>query len=146
MSRKKLYALLAIAIVLYGVLIIYKIYNKPHKNISEQKADFHLKADGLMNEFMQNEVQANAKYLDKVIILEGKMVRHSVSNSGFTILVLKGNNSTVNCEMAASDSNPLEQKSEGDIVFIKGLFIGYDDLLEELQLKKCTLVTDDLNQ
>ena len=33
--------------------------------------------------------------------------------------------------------------NHGKKVFVKGLFIGYDDLLGELQLKKCSIVSGD---
>jgi hypothetical protein len=96
----------------------------------------------LMKEFLTNEGLATSKYLDKIVIVEGILKQNSSAN-GFTVVVLEGQNATVNCEMSLEDSHNIDQLNQGDKLLVKGLFIGYDDLLGELQLKKCTIMSMD---
>ena len=142
MNKKHLYIVVAIVIALYGLYMVYSMYNKPHKIISEQPVDFQISADDLMKEFLTNEGLATSKYLDKIVILEGLLKQISSAN-GLIVVVLESDNAIVNCEMSPENSHNIDQQNQGEVLFVKGLFIGYDDLLGELQLKKCTIIPMD---
>lgn len=144
MNKKHLYIIIAILLSVYGIYVVYSMYNKPHKIISEQVADFHISADVLMKEFEFSEDLANTKYFDKIIVIEGNLKLNAATDSELSYIILKGENVTVNCEMSVENNHHNIQKyNDGEKLFVKGLFVGYDDLLGELQLKKCTIISKD---
>lgn len=107
-------------------------------------ADFHISADVLMKEFEFSEDLANTKYFDKIIVIEGNLKLNAATDSELSYIILKGENVTVNCEMSVENNHHNIQKyNDGEKLFVKGLFVGYDDLLGELQLKKCTIISKD---
>jgi len=132
-----------ILLVLYGLYVAYSMYNKPHKIISEQDVDYRLTVDEIIEAYTNDETVANAKFIDKVVVLEGTLKSIAASESSLSIVILEGENGLANCEFFNSDLHLSKSPNPGDKVFIKGLFIGYDDLLGELQLKKCTIIPTD---
>ena len=91
---------------------------------------------------MDDYEKANLKFQDKIILVSGKFSSKSGSENHLITIVLKGENNLANCEMDSLFSNNLPNLQENDEITIKGLFVGYDDLLGELQLKKCFLITE----
>ena len=143
MNKKHLYLIAFILLVSYGCYIVYSMYNKPHKIISEQTVDYRLTVDEMIKAYTNDETTANATYIDKVVVLEGTLKSITASESSLSIAILEGENGLANCEFFNTDLNLSKSPNPGDKVFIKGLFIGYDDLLGELQLKKCTIIPAD---
>ncbi len=129
--------------VSYSLYIAYSMYNKPHKIISEQAVDYRVSVDEMIKSFNNDEANANARFIDKVIVLEGTLKSIVASENPLSIVMLEGENGQANCEFSNDDLNLSIHQSLGSKVFIKGLFIGYDDLLGELQLKKCTIISSD---
>ena len=143
MNKKHLYLIAFILLVSYGCYIVYSMYNKPHKIISEQTVDYRLTVDEMIKAYTNDETTAIATYIDKVVVLEGTLKSITASESSLSIAILEGENGLANCEFCNTDLNLSKSPNPGDKVFIKGLFIGYDDLLGELQLKKCTIIPAD---
>lgn len=146
MEKKHLFIIVAIILAVYGFYVIYSTYNKPHKIISELPADFHLSADDMMQEFIINESLAISKYLDKIIAIDGNLKLIGPADAELMSIVLHGNMAIVNCELSSADVKEIGERTIGDELSVKGLFIGYDDLLGELQLKKCTIISGNSKQ
>lgn len=70
---KKLIPIVLLLIIIGGIYAYFQ-YNKPHRNIAEEKADYTLTANQLFDAFDQNENEANELYLDNVITVTGKIV------------------------------------------------------------------------
>lgn len=70
-SKKILYFMLAAALI--GGAVGYALWNKPHQDIGAAKADIAIDAIALYNEYNTDENAANAKYLDKVVAITGKV-------------------------------------------------------------------------
>ena len=112
---------------------VYGYLYKKHRNISEEKASFETTSVGLFEEFSKDEVAANNKYLDKTILVTGK-----ISN-----VDSKGKMVSLDSKVVALFLNELPQElKESQVVKIKGRFLGYDDLLEEVKMDQCDLVDD----
>ena len=62
--------LFIIIIGIIGAIVMY-LWNKPHRDIAAAKEDFIISATDFYKEYSANETSANAKYLDKVIAVEG---------------------------------------------------------------------------
>lgn len=74
------------------------------------------------------KVQENANdWLDKVVILEGVVT--SKDENGITL------NNRVYCQFSATQKIVVAEQT----LKIKGRFIGYDDLLNELKLDQCII-------
>lgn len=137
---KRLFIILALVILTGGFTISYFLYNKPHVNVSEGKIDLSTTVDTIAQHFQTDPATAGAKYADKIILLSGKF--HSASHGGAKNLtiIIKGSNSLANCELDSLHVKNIPSFEINDDISVKGLFVGYDDLLGEIQLKKCLVI------
>lgn len=134
MRRLILIALLVAAVI--GVIAVYFTYNKPHKDIAASDIDHQLSLSALIDEFEADPEAANLKYTEKVVAISATM--NDMSDGEFTSLLLSDENGRMaNCQMSEFDAAIFES---GKSISLKGLFVGYDDLLGEVQLKKCTVL------
>jgi cobyrinic acid a,c-diamide synthase len=127
MRKKILIAGIVIAVLLS--LGVYFYMYKDHRDISTEEAKFVLTVKDLQSEFVADAVGANAKYLDKTIEVSGTitgidMASHSVVLDEKLSAVFK-------------DSVLGDIKLQNSVK-IKGRFLGYDDLLEELKLDEAS--------
>lgn len=119
---------LLIVVLLALGFIGYKYVYHSHKDISNASSDFSLTVNQMVSEFTSNENEANKKYLDKVISIQGKVSQVDLATKTMVI----DNKAT----LIFSD---IPKVKVGDNVHVKGRFLGYDELLEELKLDQCSL-------
>lgn len=120
-------ALFVVPLIIVAVGVAYFIYNKPHKNIKSAEIEMTVTATQLLEEYENNEKQANAKYFDKVVAVEGVVKSKSKSEEGNVQIYLDTGNpmSSVACSMDyLSEQDGLEAVQKGDKVTIKGLCTG----------------------
>ena len=105
---------------------------KDHRNIAEEEGSYTIAATEIFTEFQLNESKANTKYLDKTIEVTGVLSNIDAATKSIV----------VNDKLFATikDGVPINLKLNSKIK-IKGRFIGYDALLEELKMDQCSLVT-----
>jgi len=137
---KRIFTIAALILLLSGTVIGYYLYNKPHISVKDEKVDFIVAVDSLAREFQLNPQKANLKYADKIVLVSGKFDSQSISQNHLTTIVMKGTENLANCEMDSLYLTDPRVIHANDKIKIKGLFVGYDDLLGELQLKKCLLI------
>lgn len=121
-ARNKI-ALIILAVALVGAFVGYKIIYKPHQTIEEQAIDF----DGKAEDFKTEVTAEPEKWQNKIVMLQGSV--SAVDASGSML------NETIFCQF--SEPEKLLPFQVGDQIQIKGRFIGYDDLLEEIKLDNC---------
>lgn len=137
---KRFAIILGILIVVAGLVYGWRLYNKPHRNIEKEKADFIVQAAEFYHEFEQDQHSAHTRYNNRVIEIHGKLENISRNADGKAALLIGGPDGYINCEMN-EDYDALEGKiTDGQAVSVKGLYIGYDDLLGEVQIKECNLI------
>ncbi len=131
-----------ILIVLLGLAVLggiggYYLWNKPHKNVAAAKADVVFTADHLLNAFETDENAANAKYLDKIIKVNGVIKDIEKTDSGEISVILATDNemSSVICNFDPAFKDNQKLKS-GEKVVIKGLCSGF---LMDVVLDRCVL-------
>lgn len=139
---KAKYILLAIvAIGLIGAGIGLKMFFKPHADIAKQKADFSVSAPELLNEFGQDETAATAKYAEKVLEINGKLVAKSQLPNGSGLLVLEDEMQGISCQLdsawTAKNKSVIQELTAGSEVKIKGVCKGY---LMEIKVSPAILV------
>ncbi len=124
-------------ILIAGILIvgllsvgIYFYMYQEHRDISTEDANFSLTVKDLQAEFTADAVGANAKYLDKTIEV-----------SGIVTSIDMGSHSVVLDEKlsAVFKDSVLGGIELQNSIKVKGRFLGYDDLLEELKLDEASL-------
>lgn len=121
-----------ISIVLLLVLVVIVGYNyvfQGHRNIAKEQSEFVLAANLLIEEFANEPELSQTKYLNKTIEISG-----AVTNMDSNTLTVS---EKVFCQFI-STIDPAANLNEQ--ITVKGRFIGYDDLLEEIKLDQCIVV------
>ncbi len=124
MKKKIILILIILAVVGY---FGYNYVMAAPDDISKSKVNFKISAMNFANEFNENEKNATTKYQKKVIVVKG--IISSVENNSITL------DGKVTCGF----ENKVDLK-KGELVNVKGLFIGFDEMFEEVKLDKCSLV------
>lgn len=136
MKRKKIirYSLLALLLIAAAAaLYIWKEYNRKHKDTAKRKPHFSVQAQALVQEFESGETEANKKYLDKVIRVEGLVKTVEQDEKGFYSVILGDTAamSSVRCSIDSLHSREAAGLIRGSRVVVKGVCTGFnaDELL-----------------
>lgn len=138
MNTKKKLLILSLLIIIVGGYIAYSYYNKPHRDIEKEKATLEVSAVDIMSEFETNEKSANEKYLNNVVLVEGK-IRTITPNSSGANIVLQTKNPMfgISCSMLPKYNTDIEKIKENDIVKIKGKCDGF---IDDVVLSKSSII------
>lgn len=129
MKKKVLIILIVLALAAFGV---YQYAYKAHRDIASEEATYTATVKEVYEAFVANDSLANAKYLDKTIAIRGKVTNIDDVNQMYTL----------DEKLSVRFSAKLPKKIRlQDSVHVKGRLVGFDDLLEEIQMDQCT-VTD----
>jgi hypothetical protein len=128
MMKKGVVLVLIVLVVGFG---IYKYLYQGHRDIAAEEANFTTTVQDIYTSFTENDSLANAKYLDKTIALRGKISHIDVVNKIITV------DEKLSARFA--DKLPDNIKIQ-DSINLKGRLVGFDDLLEEIQIDQCTVV------
>lgn len=132
---KKLLVILALAAIVIAGIFAFKMYTKKHDDLAGIKADFKISSSSFFQEFSNNEVEANEKYLNKIIEISGEISKISTDDdSGITQIYLKSDDPMfgVICDMNPEEKIKLVKV--GQTVIIKGVCSGY---LMDVALNRC---------
>ena len=114
------------------LIIVYAVWNKPHKNYSNTKPNITIDSSNFINEFKTNSTLATEKYLNQIILVYGnvtdRLTKSVVLNNGIV------------CTLDSSSLKALEPIQINNDVSIKGRFVGFDDLFEEIRLDHCFIM------
>ena len=131
MKKKRL---ITAVVVLLGLgALVYGYYGylyKDARNISEEEAAHIVSADKLAGDYAANTQEADAKYLNKTLEIQG-----TVTEVRDSVMIL---DNAVFCGMHSAHENNNLNKT----ITIKGRCIGYDELFGEVKLDQCTLKTN----
>ncbi|KAA9338923.1 OB-fold protein [Adhaeribacter soli] len=114
-------------------------YNKPARDLNNEKADFSIPTTELYEQFTQNETTANQQYLDKTLQVQGVLKEISRGEDGSLNLNLDAGSEMggVTCEVPAANIPEGLALQVGQQVKVKGQCTGY---LMDVVLVKCVLV------
>lgn len=131
-NQKNMKVKLILILLLFSLLAFlgYSYIYKAHRDISTENGIQIKSTEVLLSEFKKDENKANTIYLDKVIQVEGKITQIDSVQMFFTI------DGTLFASFQKKDFKNIKPHS---IVKIKGRFIGYDSLLEELKIDNCVI-------
>lgn len=126
MKKKLLLLILVIAVV--ATSVYFYIY-KDHRDISSEAAAFTLTTATILKDYKTDEKTANAKYSDKTLIIKGKI----------TAIDLASNSVVLDEKLYGMMAVPDKSLKINDSISLKGRFLGYDELLEEIKMDQITI-------
>ena len=136
MNMIKKLLLLVLVLGVLGAAVAGYLYRKPAEKTVSGKADYSVEAASLFSEFEQNEDQANEKYLNKVLSVNGTIASIAPADSQGVAITLEAASemSGVSCQLA--DAQQAASLKKGDQVLVKGRCTG---MLMDVVLVNCTL-------
>ncbi|PZD77891.1 hypothetical protein [Mesonia sp. K7] len=124
---KSKYIILIIILLAIGYLGYQYLY-QDHRDIAEEVAAYSIASDQVNQEFVTNAEVAETKYLNKTIEITGTVSK--IEDNSITL------DDVIYCQFTAPLETDIQQNQN---VTIKGRFIGYDDLLEYVNLDQCSI-------
>ena len=110
---------------------VFFTYNKPHKDFSAAQTDITLEAAKLYEHYQNDLSDANLKFLDKVLLVNGP-----VTELNSNLVMIGGN---IVCSLDSSYVLDTGIKLD-DKISVKGRCIGYDDLFGEVRIDHCFIM------
>lgn len=143
-TNMKKIALLSTSFVLLCILLfVYRMFNKPHTNVKENKAYEHLSAEQLFYFFNRNEDSAMVVFSDQIIQVTGTLLTKDLSNELEPQITLKTNinNGFIRCGFKPNELKNIAKLKDSSTVKIKGICKGMngDDELTLLEDKDIIL-------
>lgn len=144
--------LLVLVAIIAALAVAYYMYNKPHINVADTKPDYTLTADSLFAEYQRSEINANAKYLEKIIVVVGTVDHPNFENLAEPniVLIAADGEGTITCGFKPVYLASIEKLEAGNKVKIKGQCKGMTgdaalDLLAspDVVLTNCTVIADE---
>lgn len=149
----KIVAILMMAGLLTGVVIIIYMFNMPQRNVQNSDTDFSLTTSQLVTEYLSNAKAANDKYLaedgdSKILEITGTVATISENFDGQKVVLLKEgtDKAGINCIFLAETGANAVNLKIGETTTIKGVIrsgAAYDEdleLYEHVILDKCDVV------
>ena len=101
-----------------------------HRNPSLEKAKFELTADAFAKSFKDNPAEATKKYINQAVLIEGEIT----TIAGVTVSF-----NNIACNIDSSQANKIKDLKPGSKIKLQGLVVGYNDLMEEVDLAQCSI-------
>lgn len=114
--------IISVFLVVVIGLVIYLTYNKPHRN-PEDEEGILVSSTELLKKFEQNEDSANVLYLDKTVVVSGKIIDISFNQENIPVVMLEaeGNSFGIQCTMHDAQINLMKN----EFVTLKGICKGF---------------------
>jgi hypothetical protein len=136
--KPKVWILIIGLFVTLGIITAYSLYNKPHRQASNEVPAMEVQAVQLYNRYVSDEGGADSLYLDKVLQVYGVVEEILTNEHGEKVLMLETPELfDVSCTMDSTQKNKLQEIKIGDEVAIKGLCHG---MLMDVVLVECILI------
>lgn len=152
-KTKKIIAIVALLSIAIVSVIIYYLFNMPHRDVQATKTDFTLSATQLVQEYLIDASKANAKYLQedgesKVLAVSGKIFSITIDMKNQKVVMLKDSNEKagVSCTFTEATNSSTDNLKVGETIAIKGVIrsgAGYDkdlDMYEDVIMEKCNTI------
>jgi len=124
MKKKIIILLVFISIAVFA----YNYVFQDHRDIETEKREYILSSIEILNEFSIDPITSEKKYLNKTIEVIGNVTAQSENSISLDNIVF--------CQFSKHIKKGIENNTQ---IKIKGRFIGYDDLVEEIKLDQCII-------
>ncbi len=117
---------LVLVVIASASFYAYYLYNKPSIDVQKATAELYFEAKDLTK-----NPKIVQPHIDKIIEVKGVISEIEDSDES-SIVILNGG---IKCELLAK-----KNIQKGQTVSIKGIYTGFDEMFNEISLKKCHLV------
>lgn len=132
-------------IALTGILIMavagygWYLYNQKPADVRKLTADMELSAANLAQQFKENEMLACNRYIEKILIVSGKVTSVELNDMGQAMVSLETSDPlcSVVCSFYSEETGTVKQLTTGTTVRIKGNCTG---MLADVILNKCSII------
>jgi len=138
----KIFLIIAAVGLITGLSTVYYMFNKPHRDVENEKPAFTMNASVLFSDFNENENISNEKYGDQIIQVTGEISELNIEGYQVSI-TLNDEMEGVNC---ALDSLTVEQNKAlinamviGEEITLKGKCDGFD-MIMGVVLTRCFII------
>lgn len=126
MSKKSKVILILFGLFLvFGIMVYNYIMHGGERDLTSEKTAFTTSATSLLDEFTANGTVADAKYLEKAIVVSGTIT--AVTPNEVTI------DNVIVCGLKTAEATFQNNQK----VTVKGRVVGFDDLMGEVKLDQC---------
>ncbi len=126
-----------------GAIIGYRMWNKPHQDIAASDSTASLTAPDLLKAYQTDEATANAKYLNKIITVNGSIEEVRKESDQITIhLGTDDAMATVICNLDPFSGHDGTELITGRNITMKGVCSG---MLTDVVLDRCVIVNPSSN-
>lgn len=129
--------LILLALGCVGAGVGYYLWNKPHQNMATAKTDVAIEAAALFAEYNADETACNAKYLNKVIAVTGKVKDVTNDEGSVKVSLETGSDFGVRCSLSTTATHARTTFTPGENVTFKGTCSGINF---DVQLDNCVEV------
>jgi len=138
--KKRTWIILSsIAVVLLAALAFgYYEYTRGNPDLANAKPEVCIAAPALMNEFSQNEAQANTKYLNKVTCTRGVVKSVDTDHTGSVSVSLDAGDpiADISCQLDDRHLDEGQKIHTGDTINVTGVCTG---MLTDVVLVRCSV-------
>lgn len=120
--------LVIVLFLIVSLVGLYQYIYKDHRDISSESTDIIVEGTQLKDAFVFNYNKANADYLDKTIIVKGKITELTIREITLDDVIF----CTFDTIVSTINLN--------DSIMIKGRCIGFDELLEQVKVDQCQIL------
>lgn len=123
---KKTLLFVALIVVLAVAGFAYLQYNKPHRDTAAETPAYTLTAAALFAEYSTDEAAANAKYVDKLLLVRGTITGISVAEDSTVSIMLQTADPVfgVGFRLLPAEAAKIQGLQVGDKVQLKGICTG----------------------
>lgn len=131
MKRNTKIFLFSIGVLLIAFFAVrYYIFYGGKRDIQSESTAFTVAAKDIAAEFAADVNNSNTKYLEKPVVISG------------TITAVEGTSAILDQLVNCNFSETKTTFKAGEKVTVKGRVVGFDDLLGEVKMDQCNLITN----
>lgn len=138
MTKKYRFLLKSVFFLVLSYFIFRCVVSYQFKNIKNTSPAYFVSANTILNDFKNNEQEANKKYTNKIIQVYGVVKEISHLNNRKTIILSSNSSSSIICDLDDAEKIQIQNFKKNQQLYIKGICKGY---LEDVILLNCFIVT-----
>ncbi|MFT3794006.1 OB-fold protein [Flavobacterium sp.] len=129
---KKNIRFIILLVILAGGFLTYNYLYQGHRDIGSEDPEFTMTVKELQIEFVSNDSLANRTYGNQTIEVDGKVTAFDAATGTLTI--------DEKLSAVLKKKKVKEPIAAGQSIKIKGRFLGYDDLVDELKMDQVSIL------
>jgi uncharacterized protein (DUF1330 family) len=144
MKRYKKWLIVLLVLALTGVAVIWYLFNLKYDDTAAVKPDFTVNANEFIQEFRNNMTNANKKYSEKIIVVNGMVSEIEAADTTANIKMIDTTSGAyIIFAFQQQHLNEAKSLKEGDKVSIKGSCSNgaFSNILEAeyITFKRCAI-------